>query len=323
VKAVNLKIGVINLEPILPMEPVSSTTIPTGEEWIAQVKWDGVRVLTYADNDQVRLYNRKKNERTMHYPEITKISEFCSSRSVILDGEVISLGENGKPSFQRVMRRDGLRKFDRIKIVSESVPIIYMIFDVIYWNGKWIYDKSFRERNEILSHIITPNKQIQLVPSISQTRSLFDAVKEQALEGIVLKKIGSPYVIGKKRGDWLKVKNFQDIIAVIGGFTLRHDTVNSILLGLYDSNGKLHYVGHTGTGKMTGSDWKELTKDLKEITMENVPFYKKPQRHADATWVRPEKTVKVKFAEWTEGRALRQPSIEGFIDVSPEECLFE
>lgn len=318
-----LKIGVINLEPILPMEPAASATIPNGEEWIAQVKWDGVRVLTYADNAGVRLYNRKKNERTLHYPEITNISDYCSSRSVILDGEVIALGENGKPSFQRVMRRDGLRNIDRLRSAAESVPIIYMIFDIVYLNGMWIDHKSFRERNEILSEIITTNQHIQLVPLVSQTESLFNAVKEQEMEGIVLKRMSSPYAIGKKREDWLKVKNFQDIIAVIGGFTLRHNTVNSILLGLYDSKGTLHYVGHTGTGKMTQNDWRELTKELKEIVTEQLPFTKIPQRRVDAIWVRPEKTVKIKFAEWTEGGAMRQPSIEGFIEFPPEECLLE
>lgn len=316
-----LKIGVINLEPILPMEPVSSDTIPTGEEWIAQVKWDGVRVLTYADDGSVQLFNRKKNERTQHYPEISRISEYCRSRSVILDGEVISLGENGRPSFQRVMRRDGLRNTDRVNLVAESVPIVYMIFDIIYLNGVWIQDKPFRERNEILASLITPNEHIQLVPLVGQTQSLFDAVKEQEMEGIVLKRISSPYAIGKKRDDWLKVKNFRDIIAVIGGFTLRHGTVNSILLGLYDSSGRLHYVGHTGTGKMTVSDWKELTKELTELVTEEKPFDKIPQRRGDAVWVRPEKTVKIKFAEWTESGALRQPSIEGFIQIPPEECL--
>ncbi|WP_316572256.1 non-homologous end-joining DNA ligase [Neobacillus sp. YIM B06451] len=305
------------------MEPASSLTIPSGEEWIAQVKWDGVRVLTYADEGGVRLYNRKKNERTMHYPEITNIGKYCGSRSVILDGEVISLGENGKPSFQQVMRRDGLRNMDRIRGAAETVPIIYMIFDIVYLNGEWINDKPLHERTELLSSIITPNQHIQLVPSVSQTEGLFIAIKEQGMEGIVLKRTDSPYAIGKKRDDWLKVKNFQDVIAVIGGFTLRHNTVNSILLGLYDSKGKLHYVGHTGTGKMTVGDWKELTKELKELETESLPFEKIPQRHADAIWVRPEKTVKIKFAEWTEGGALRQPSIEGFIEYPPEECLLE
>ncbi|WP_336787728.1 non-homologous end-joining DNA ligase [Paenibacillus sp. MMO-177] len=311
------------MEPILPMEPMASAAIPTGEEWIAQVKWDGVRVLTYADQGEVRLFNRKKNERTMHYPEIAHLREYCSSQSVILDGEVISLGEHGKPSFQRVMRRDGVRNSERIGRAVETVPIFYMIFDIIYLNGMWIHDKPFHERAELLSEIIAPNKHIQLVPSVSPTQSLFDVVKQQQMEGIVLKRINSSYAIGKKREDWLKVKNFQDLIAVIGGFTLNHNTVNSILLGLYDSDGRLHYVGHTGTGKMTVNDWRELTEELKGIVTARLPFAKLPQRHRDVIWVRPEKTVKIKFAEWTEGGSLRQPSIEGFVEFPPEECLLE
>jgi bifunctional non-homologous end joining protein LigD len=139
------------------MEPVSSDTFPTEEGWIAQVKWDGVRILTYSDDQEVRLFNRRKNERTFHFPEIIPIHEYCSSTSVILDGEVISLGEDGRPSFQQVMRRDGLRNLERIKMAAESVPIIYMIFDVLYLDGEWIHTKPFHERNRILGDIITPN----------------------------------------------------------------------------------------------------------------------------------------------------------------------
>lgn len=309
------------MEPILPMEPMKSAAIPTGEEWIAQVKWDGVRILTYADRGEVKLYNRKQNERTMHYPEITNLREYCSSPSVILDGEVISLGDHGKPSFQRVMRRDGVRNGDRIRRAIETVPIFYMIFDIIYFNGVWIHDKPFHERVELLSRVITPNKHIQLVPSVPHTESLFDAVKRQEMEGIVLKRINSSYAIGKKKDDWLKVKNFQDLIAVIGGFTLGHNTINSILLGLYDSVGRLHYVGHTGTGKMTVKDWRELTEELSGSVTGDHPFDHLPPRHKDAIWVRPEKTVKIKYAEWTEGGSLRQPSIEGFVEFPPDECL--
>ncbi|HWO78636.1 MAG TPA: hypothetical protein VNM69_22470 [Bacillus sp. (in: firmicutes)] len=168
------------------MEPVSSDTIPTGEDWIAQVKWDGVRVLTYANHQEVRLFNRKKNERTLHYPEITNISAYRSSHSVILDGEVISLGDNGKPSFQQVMRRDGLRKLERLKMIAESVPIIYMIFDVLYLNGDWIHNRPLDVRNEILADIITPNEHIQFVPSVTEAEALFNAIKDQGMEGIVM-----------------------------------------------------------------------------------------------------------------------------------------
>jgi bifunctional non-homologous end joining protein LigD len=145
-----LTIGVINLEPIFAMEPVSSDSIPKGEEWIAQVKWDGVRILTYSDNHEVRLFNRKKNERTLHFPEITTISQYCSSTSVILDGEVIALGEDGRPSFQQVMRRDGLRKLDRIKMVVESVPIIYLSGLI---TNRFMKEMKYSEKSSLLMTI--------------------------------------------------------------------------------------------------------------------------------------------------------------------------
>ncbi len=305
------------------MEPVSTETIPDGEEWVAQVKWDGVRILTYADHLGVKLFNRKKNERTMHYPEIRKINDYCTSQSVILDGEVIALDENGLPSFQQVMKRDGLRILERIEMAAESIPIVYMIFDVIYLDGEWINQKPYQYRNEILQQIIKPNAHIQVVPTVTETQGLFHAIKEKGMEGIILKRLDSPYTIGKKRADWLKVKNYRDTIAVIGGFTLRDRTINSILLGLYDAEGNFYYVGHTGIGKMTQGDWRELTKELTEIQVQEHPFTEKPRHHANAIWVWPKKTVKIKFAEWTESGAMRQPSIEGFIQVPPYECLLE
>jgi bifunctional non-homologous end joining protein LigD len=311
------------LEPIFAMEPVSSETFPTGDDWIAQIKWDGVRVLTYADNQEVRLFNRKKNERTLHYPEVADIEKYCTESSVILDGEVISLGENGKPAFHEVMKRDGIRRLDRLPLVTEHVPVIYMVFDVLYVHGEWINDRPFTYRNSILTEIIKPTDNIQLVPSIKEAEALFHAIEEQGMEGIVMKRIDSPYVFGKKKDYWVKIKNYRDIIAVIGGFKLRNNMVSAILLGLYDDKGNLHYVGHTGTGKMTDKEWKELADILKPMMTEQSPFVKKPSRQGDSFWVRPEMTVKIKFAEWTENGALRQPSIEGFIEIPPLECRLE
>ncbi|PLR98733.1 non-homologous end-joining DNA ligase [Bacillus sp. T33-2] len=309
------------MDPIFPMEPASSESVPESDEWIAQIKWDGVRILTYFDNGAVRLFNRKKRERTLHYPEIVNIQGYCSAKSVILDGEVISLGENGKPAFNEVMKRDGIRRLDRINMVRKIVPVTYMVFDVLFLNGEWIHNKPLLDRLNLLSEIIMPNEHIQCVSSGNDGGSLFRAVKEHGMEGIVMKQIDSPYLPGKKKDYWLKIKNYRDIIAVIGGFTLRNNIVNAILLGLYDDSGRLIYVGHTGTGKMTVQDWKDLTEVLRPSIVSNQPFANQPERHAQSVFVRPEITVKIKFAEWTDAGYMRQPSIEGFIEVPPAECM--
>src|SRR4051812_46226333 len=110
------------MKPIIPMEPLSGELIPQGHEWISQVKWDGVRVLTYHDGHEVRLYNRKLHERTFHYPELTHIRSYCDADSVILDGEIIALGSDGNPSFHEVMRRDGIRRMEKVAQAKKVVP---------------------------------------------------------------------------------------------------------------------------------------------------------------------------------------------------------
>ncbi|WP_257349711.1 RNA ligase family protein [Pseudalkalibacillus decolorationis] len=309
------------MEPIIPMEPKISSAIPTTNDWIAQVKWDGVHVLTYYDGNETRLFNRKKRERTLHYPELTDVGSFCSAKSVILDGEIIALGDDGKPNFHWVMRRDGIRNLDRVASVQKQVPITYMIYDVVYYNGEWITNQPFQDRIDLLSEIIVPNKDVQLVTSQDDGEVLFEAIKKNGMEGIVMKNVNSRYYIGGKKEVWLKIKNTRDLIAVIGGFTLKGGVVNAILLGLYDKNGAFTYIGHTGTGKLTAGDWRGLTDRLLPLKVKKRTFVNKVERHNNANWVTPTITVKIHFAEWTEGCMLRQPSIQAFVDVPATECV--
>ncbi|SEN29542.1 non-homologous end-joining DNA ligase [Lihuaxuella thermophila] len=310
------------MKPIIPMEPSRSDSIPQGQEWVAQVKWDGVRVLTYYDGREVRLYNRKMHERTLHYPEIIDIHSYCDADSVILDGEIIALGSDGKPSFHEVMRRDGIRRMEKVAQAQKRVPVTYMIFDVIYKNGIWLNQRPLIERIKILSDLIQPNDYVQLVSSHDDGQALFHAVRQHGMEGIVMKKTNSPYRIGKKDDVWLKIKNYRDLIAVVGGFTLSGGMVNAVLLGLYDEQGRFWYIGHAGTGKLTQQDWRELTERLKSNVSKDRPFVNKPDRSLKAYWVKPALTAKIKYAEWTEGHSLRQPSIQAFVHVPAHECKF-
>lgn len=311
------------LDPIVPFEPVAADRIIEGTEWVAQVKWDGVRVLTYYDGKNVRLYNRKKNERTWHYPELTNISSYCKAKSVILDGEVIALGPDGKPSFHKVMRRDAIRRLERVGSMRRRVPVTYMLFDVIYYNGKWLNKLTLKERYDMLSQVIITHDSVQLVESHSEGRALFAAVKQQQLEGIVLKNLSSTYLINGKDSRWQKVKNYKCINAVIGGVTLRGGIVNAILLGLYDTRGQLWYIGHAGTGKLTQQEWKDLTQRIKPLEMIKHPFCNPPSRMKGAIWLKPELTVKVQFIEWTPSGTLRQPSIQSFVTVRPQDCVLD
>ncbi|MDF2961531.1 MAG: ligase [Paenibacillus sp.] len=312
------------MEPIIPFEPIRGDNIPADGNWIYQIKWDGVRILTYFDGTDCRLYNRRINERTYHYPEIYNVSAYSNAQSFILDGEVIALAADGQPSFNEVMRRDGLRRMERVQHVMQEVPVYYMVFDILFLNGNWINQQPLDHRMNILRNIITPNENVQIVTSHSSGNQLFQLMREKGMEGIVCKKLDSTYAAGGKDNRWIKVKNYGDVIAAIGGFTLSGGIINSVLLGLYDSEGRFWYIGHTGTGKLSKADWRGLTERLKPHVQKDRPFVNKPERHNDAVWVRPEVAVKVTYTEWRlhEGRSLRQPSLKSFVDHPAKECVF-
>ncbi|WP_085521777.1 ATP-dependent DNA ligase [Tuberibacillus sp. Marseille-P3662] len=310
----------MNLQPIVPFEPIRMDQAPNGESLIAQVKWDGVRVLTYYDGETVNLFNRKQNNRTEQFPELIEIQNYCDASSVILDGEVIALGTDGQPSFHEVMRRDGIRNIEKVEQRRQEIPISYMIFDMIYYNGEWIDQWPLQERMELLKKVIIPSNTIQVVPSHSDSDTLFSVVKKHQLEGIVVKDVTRAYQIKGKDDRWVKVKNYRDLTAVVGGVTKRSGIVNALLLGLYDHTGGLHYIGHTGTGKLTAHDWRDLTERVEPLITKIKPFVNQPERSQDAIWLEPQLTVKVNFIEWPEGRTLRQPSIQAFVDQSPEDC---
>ncbi|TGA99631.1 DNA ligase [Sporolactobacillus shoreae] len=310
----------MEFHPIIPPEPVLFKQIPDGTEWLHQVKWDGVRILTYYDGKEVRLFNRRLNERTDIFPELKDVDSYTTATSVIFDGEVIALDEEGKPSFHEVMRRDGIRSKERALRAVDIVPITYMIFDVIFCNGQWLDHEELDIRLAMLSKIVRPNGTVRLVSSYEDGFALFDAVCEQGLEGIVSKRRNSEYPMRRKDPAWRKIKYYKDLIAVIGGVTFRSGIVNALLLGLYNERDQLIYIGHAGTGKLTSSDWVTLTRKLIPLQSENRPFFNLPERTKGAQWLIPKLTAKIQYQAWTSSGSLRQPSIQAIVDQNPEKC---
>lgn len=305
------------------MEPKLSKTMVNESGWLTQVKWDGVRQLVYQDGENVRIYNRRRRERTHHYPELTNFKAYCTAVSAILDGEVIALGQDGKPDFHQVMRRDGLRRIEKVAFVQRAVPIIYMVFDILFYNGTWITDWPLEKRLDLLARCIIPSEAIQVVSSYEDGQSVYQAVQTQGMEGVVVKRTTSRYTIGHKVDDWLKIKNFHDLVAVIGGYTLDGGVVNAILLGLYNDDDELTYIGHSGTGRFSNRDWVEVTHLLSPLEVSQSPFGNLPERTSGVHWVKPNVTVRVQYAEWQRGRSLRQPSIQAMVQEQPHECKMQ
>lgn len=296
--------------------------LPAGPGWVAQVKWDGVRILTYSDGREVHLFNRRRNNRTLHYPELVDVSAYSTAKSVIYDGEVIAW-RRGKPSFFEVMKRDAVRRQSAIRSVVQQVPVTYMIFDILYLDGEWLTSLPLQKRQALLAEVTRPTDRIQLVQNFDDAEGLYNAVRQQGLEGIVVKDLASTYPLNGRDGRWRKKKVYRDVVAAVGGVTLRDGVVNALLLGLYDTEGRLWYVGHVGTGKLSHQDWLRLTEGIAPLRQMDMPFVVKPPRSAGAVWLKPTLAVKVQFADWTDGRTLRQPSIQAFVPMDVRECRFE
>lgn len=313
----------MKFEPIIPFEPLKTEEIPIGDSWVYQVKWDGVRILTYYDGDKINLFNRKLNNRNLQFPELTKVNNYCDAKSIILDGEVIAFVD-GVPSFQEVMKRDSLRSKNSIELIRYQIPIYYMIFDILFLNDEWVVNKPLFQRQEILNNIINQNEYVQVINNFQDGPELFKAIREKGMEGIICKDFNSTYLINGKDKRWLKKKNYLDIVGIICGVSIKDNIVNSLLIGLFNNNKELRYIGNVGTGKLTNNEWKELTKTIKPLVIDQMPFSESPNRiDKDTLWVTPKLTVKIKFMEWTTNNTMRQPTIQSFVEKPINECDFE
>jgi len=309
----------MKLEPVIPFEPIAVTGLPQGDDWVAQIKWDGVRMLSYFDGREARLINRRRNDHTPQYPEFADPTVYCSSSSFILDGEFIAF-DKARPSFQEVMKRDGLRTQSGIAAALPRVPVTYMIFDVLYSGGKWVVDLPLEHRQSLLEKIVVPNERVQLCRNFHDSAGLLELMKARGMEGVVCKKLGEAYGIGKKDGRWRKLKLTRDLYAAVGGVTYNGPTVNSLLLGLFDGTEKLRYIGYAGTGKLSREDWRALTERIPSLAVREMPFASRPDREKGVTWVRPHLVAKVQFLNWTQGGTMRQSSIQALL---PERYLAE
>lgn len=308
-------------KPLIPFEPISRDTLPTGPQWIAQVKWDGVRMLAYEDGHELRLVNRRLHDRTAQYPELVTPRNLCSGTSYILDGEVIALDpDTGKPSFYHVLRRDRMSRPEGIAQAIHQIPVTYMVFDILFYEGKWVTDQPLADRQRLLHEVLNTAPHVQEVTNTLDAASLLTVMRQHQMEGIVCKDLTSSYGIQGKDQRWQKVKIMHDVYAMIGGVTYRSGIVNAVAVGVYDGPDFV-YIGHVGTGKLNSNTWRELTHQVEPLIRQDRPFHNVPERSAETTWVEPQIGVKVQYMELTHHNTLRHPSIQTFADVTREDCL--
>jgi bifunctional non-homologous end joining protein LigD len=299
-----------------------------GPEWLFEIKWDGYRAVSFIQDGKVRLVSRNQNDLTGQFPELHDLPKSVKAETAVLDGEIVVLDEQGRPSFDLMQQRTGIRSKGRRSGAQHDLPVLYYVFDLLYLDGYDLRRVALEQRKQTLAQIVAASDRVRYSEHFPQGLALFDLAKQKGLEGILAKKRASPYE-ERRSQEWLKIKITQTVDCVVGGYTDPEGSrqyFGSLILGLYDKKDRLIHVGQAGTG-FNQAMLKEIWQVLETLKTTRNPFHGEVEA-ANAHWVKPESVAEIKFTEWTHetaegGMKLRAPVFLGLReDKDPKECTF-
>ena len=300
-----------------PMLATRGTHVPTGDDWTHEVKWDGMRVLVDT-RDRVRLTSRNENDVSVSFPELQALP----AEDVLLDGEVVAFGD-GIPTFGALADRMHVSNPRRAAALATTNPVTLLVFDLLRYGGRDLSRLPLAERREILLGLDLNDDRWQTPPAYDDGPMLFDATKQQGLEGIVSKRRDSRYEFGARTRNWLKFAHRRRNSYVVGGWrpeTGSQTRLGALLVGEPTPDG-LVYRGRVGSG-IAGKVGPVLQAALAPHARESSPFVDEvPKLDALGTnWVEPVMVVDVEALGLTPQRRLRQPSYRGVrTDLGPED----
>lgn len=279
------------------------------EDYIYELKLDGIRCVAYIEPKSVTLHNKRYKDVTEIYPELSDMSG-CVKKRVILDGELVVLTD-GKPDFYALQKRSLMGDKFRIQLAARKNPVQFVAYDILYFDGKDLTDKPLTERKDYLAKAVTEGNNLSVSRYIEKKGiAFFELAKAQDLEGIVTKKKDGLYHIGKKTHDWIKVKVMKDEDLFICGYQPDEDgNVKDLILGYYDDNGMMKCRGKVYLGIS-----KEERKIIADFAKKNT--VKKPwfDKYKNVVWLKPELVGTAHFMHETESGGMRQPVWKGLRD---------
>ena len=311
-------------ERISPMLARTGRLPPDDGQWGYEIKWDGVRAIAYSRPGELHLESRNLKEITVQYPELGRLNRALRSHSAVLDGEIVALDENGRPSFGALQHRMQVTSKAQAKRLAKSTPATYIIFDLLWLDGHSLMGLPYSERRKLLAALELNGAGWQTPEHLLGSGSeVLAASTAQNLEGIVAKRLDSTYQPGGRPGTWVKVKNVHRQEFVIGGWTpgkgSRAAGIGALLVGVHDETGALRYAGRVGTG-FSEEELDRLTVRLRALARPSSPFapaQNRPPR--GALFCEPELVAEVEFSEWTAAGSLRHPSYKGLREDKPAE----
>ncbi|MFZ1155856.1 MAG: DNA ligase D [Solirubrobacteraceae bacterium] len=306
-------------EHLLPMLARPGSLPQSDRGWAFEVKWDGVRAITYWRPGRVRIESRNLNDISSRYPELRALGRQLGSCEAVLDGEIVAFDEQGRPSFERLQRRMHVSSESAIRRLVGETPVTYVIFDLLYLDGQLTVGLHYRERRKLLEQLDLNGVSWQTpVYREGDSRAFLRATAEHGLEGILAKRLDAPYRPGERSEEWVKIKNANRQELVIGGWIegkgRRTGKLGALLMGYYEGAGKarsLRYAGRVGTG-FDEVELERLSAALGARRRRSSPFSKhgiQPPRGAH--FVKPELVAEIEFSRWTRDRILRHSSYKG------------
>ena len=297
---------------------------PRGEDWLFEVKWDGVRAIAFIDREQVQLVSRSGNSCEKQYPELSVIHHYLAAEQAILDTEIAVLDDKGISRFELIQPRIHQTDPNAIAHLTRSRPVTMFAFDLLYLDGYDLRQVNLIERKRLLEEVLTPSPVLRISEYFPDAgEQLLAAARENGLEGIVAKHATSCYEPRRSR-EWLKLKVVQQQEFLICGFTAgERDYFGALVLGVYDESGRLAWVGNVGTG-FDQKKMADLRRRMDPLIVPKPLFAARPKIPGEVTWLRPELVCMVKFSNWTEDRRLRAPVFLGLrTDIDPEDVRIE
>jgi bifunctional non-homologous end joining protein LigD len=313
------------------MKATTADAPPFGDEWIHEIKWDGMRVLTRCAGGDTTMWSGNGLDATVRFPELHALGAAVGC-DVLLDGEIVAFDGAGRPDFGRLQQRMHLTSPAEVRRVAAEVPVAYALFDVLWLDGHDLCALPWQQRRGVLEDLVEPTATWRVPPYDTDGPGLLAIADAQGLEGIVSKRVDSTYVPGKRTTAWRKVKVRRHQEFVVGGWWPgekgRAGRLGSLLIGVHDRSAAgdpLRFAGKVGTG-FTAPVLASYERLLAGLATDSCPFDPPPPRTItrQAHWVRPEVVVEVAFGEWTTDGVLRHPSHLGRrLDKDPAEVVRE
>lgn len=299
---------------------------PSGDGWLHEVKWDGVRSIATVSGGAVRLANRTEGDITVAYPEVIAGGEGLPD--CIIDGELIALDEQGRPSFHVIAHRMHARNPARVAQHAATRPATFVAFDLLQLDGRSLLSVPLTERRALLEQLDLDRSAWRLSDTFDDGEALAAFTREAGLEGVISKRADSPYQPGTRSPHWVKTPHRSELIAVIGGWIPETDSPNrlgALWVGhpadeaRFGSDPVLYPIGRVGSG-LGHAQRDALLRVLRDTERPTAPFDPVPTgpEVRRTRWVEPALCVHVRYLNVTPDGMLRQPVLMALRpDVDP------